>query len=309
MIMSIYLKPLYQAQLKSKTRQIQKWSQPVIEQPSSIEINMLVIEQESAEQLKQIKETQQILNAFIPLNTPAPYENTNAFKELTRDPIETMSADQMRQNQKANADIFANSFQKNPANLYLLLILILIFILAIFVSGRTSFSLFLDDPFAAIEEAFNPTIQQEKITEVDHIEEKQSPTSSVTTQSGELVLDENYKIDYEKGVYPFAVIQGKISNYSNRIHTRIQIEATLSNVPKNAKNKVLLYVHRISDDQIKQAKENSSQYLNLVNLSKSPSEDKLALSESIEFKAIFEIKPRVKVQSIKIAFSETEKPQ
>jgi hypothetical protein len=308
MIMSIYLKPLYQAQLKSKTRQIQKWSQPVIKQPSSIEINMLVIEQESAEQLKQIKETQQILNAFIPLNTPAPYENTNAFKELTRDPIETISADQMRQNQKVNADIFANSFQKNPANLYLLLILILIFILAIFVSGRTSFSLFLDDPFAAIEEAFNPTIQQEKITEVDHLEEKQAPTSLVTTQSGELVL-ENYKIDPEKGVYPFAVIQGKISNYSNRIHTHIQIEATLSNVPKNAKNKVLLYVHRISDDQIKQAKENSSQYLNLINLSKSPSEDKLAPSESIEFKTIFEIKPKVKVQSIKIAFSETEKPQ
>ena len=94
--MSIYLKPLYQAQLKSKTRQIQKWSQPMIKQPSSIEINMLVIEQESAEQLKQIKETQQILNAFIPLNTPAPYENNNAFKELTRDPIETISADQRR---------------------------------------------------------------------------------------------------------------------------------------------------------------------------------------------------------------------
>jgi hypothetical protein len=308
MIMSIYLKPLYQSQLKSKTRQVDRAKQPLITVSSNIEINMLVIEQESAEQLKQIKETQEILNAFIPLNTPAPYENTNAFKELTRDPIDPISSDRLRSNQRADAEIFANSFQKNPANLYLTMILILFLIFALFVSGRAGFSSFIDDPFAAIEEAFNPTIQQEKISEVDSSEDQQQSVIR-TTQSGQLVLDQ-YNFVLEKGLYPFAVISGKIHNHSNRVHSRIQIEVTLSNLPKNVKNnKLILHVHQISDQQIKDAKESSAQYLNLINLGKSASDDKLGIGETLEFKVAFEIKPKVKVQSVDIAFSETEKLQ
>lgn len=281
--MSIHLQPLYQAKLKSKSRSVPQYDPILIEKKSSIEINMDVIEKENAEKQAQIKQTQQILSAFIPLSTPAPYEiSATEFKELERDPIDqpVLRDDEIK--------MISRELTVNRPKLALGLFLSLVLIFALFVINRSNLSLFIDDPFTAIEKAFNPEIKQEEAMDG---EVQQEAKIRKTTQYGTLeVLPQSIKMESLRiDGKNYLIANLSIQNNSNRVCSNIQVEGYFGGQKTKG-----ISVHLIKDEPIK------------IEQLEMPSKDVLQPGEKALFRALVDGKYRgQKVGGFKILFFES----